>query len=76
MLAALAATLFNVASAAKQCGISRDTHYRWMKGSKYKAAVEELSDYALDYAESKLMKNIGADRAMHKSTGQSLILTH
>jgi Helix-turn-helix of insertion element transposase len=47
-----------VTSAAKQCGISRSTHYQWMKSKKYAAQVRELAEVALDFAESKLLKNI------------------
>ena len=35
--------------------INRDTHYEWMKKDpQYKAAVDSLSDLAIDFAESKL----------------------
>ena len=59
MIAALEKSLGIVSTAAKQVGISRDTHYRWMSGDEdYKAEVEELSEVALDFVESQLFKQI------------------
>ena len=59
MIEALEKSLGIVSTAAKQVGISRDTHYRWMSGDEdYKAEVEELSEVALDFVESQLFKQI------------------
>lgn len=59
MLAALQQTLGVVQAACMQVGIERKTHYRWLeKDSKYKQAVEEMTDVALDFAESKLLGQI------------------
>ena len=59
MVEALEKSLGVVTTAAKQAGISRDTHYRWLKeDEEYKAQVEELSEVALDFAESQLFKQI------------------
>ena len=59
MVQALEKSLGVVTTAAKQAGISRDTHYRWLKeDEEYKAQVDELSDVALDFAESQLFKQI------------------
>lgn len=59
MIEALEKSLGVVTTAAKQAGISRDTHYRWLKeDEEYKQSVEELSDVALDFAESQLFKQI------------------
>jgi len=59
MVAALEKSLGIVSTACKAAGISRDTHYRWMKeDSEYKASVHELSEVALDFAESHLHKLI------------------
>ena len=59
MLDALEKSLGVVTTAAKNVGIERVTHYRWMEAdSEYKAAVEELENVALDFAESHLHKQI------------------
>ena len=66
MLEALEKSLGIVTTAAKQIGIDRSTHYKWMESDpEYKKAVEALSDVALDFAESKLHKSIeaGSDTA-------------
>ncbi len=48
-----------VTSACKAVGISRETHYRWMREDKdYKSAIEDINDIALDFAESSLHKQI------------------
>lgn len=59
MLEALEKSLGVVTTAAKAAGIDRDTHRLWLKDdAEYKAKVEELSDVALDFAESQLHKQI------------------
>ena len=58
MIQALEKSLGIVTSACKVVGIARQTHYNWMEDEQYKAAVEELGDVALDFAESKLHKLI------------------
>ena len=59
MLSALEASLGVVQAACVLVGIDRKTHYRWLaKDPKYKAAVEEMTDIALDFAESKLLLQI------------------
>ncbi len=59
MLDALEKSLGVVTSACKTVGIGRTTHYLWLQEDKeYKAAVEELSDVAIDFAESQLHKQI------------------
>ena len=59
MLDALEKSLGVVTSACKNVGIARQTHYEWMKeDADYKAAVDELSDVAIDFAESQLHKQI------------------
>lgn len=66
MLKALEKSLGVVTTAAKSAGIDRQTHYNWMeKDPKYKAAVESISDIALDFAESQLHENMkrGSDAA-------------
>lgn len=59
MLDALEKSLGVVTAACKMVGIARQTHYGWMnEDPEYKAAVEELSDVAIDFAESQLHKQI------------------
>ena len=59
MLEALEKSLGVVTAACKAVDIARETHYRWMReDADYKAAVEELSDVAIDFAESQLHKQI------------------
>jgi hypothetical protein len=59
MLEALEKSLGVVTAACKSVDIARETHYRWMReDSDYKAAVEEIGDVAIDFAESQLHKQI------------------
>jgi hypothetical protein len=60
MLLALERSLSVVSSACSMVKVSRLTHYRWMKQDhKYRQAVEELEEIALDLVESKLLMSIG-----------------
>jgi len=55
LLEALEKTFGIVSQACKNSGISREFYYRCYKtDSAFKAKVDGLSDYALDFAESKL----------------------
>jgi len=59
MLEALEKSLGVITQACKMVGVHRSTHYEWMKtDEEYKAAVEELSEVAIDFAESHLHKLI------------------
>jgi hypothetical protein len=59
MLDALEKSLGVVTAACKAVGIGRTTHYLWMQeDAEYRAAVDGLSDVALDFAESQLHKQI------------------
>lgn len=59
MLEALEKSLGVVTTAAKSIGITRESHYEWMRTDEnYKAKVESLCDVALDFAESQLHKQI------------------
>ena len=63
MLQALEKSMGVVTAASKIAGIDRKTHYNWMKkDSRYREAVDELQNIALDFAESKLFKNIEKSR--------------
>ena len=59
MVDALEKSLGVVTSACKSVGISRETHYRWLReDDEYKNMVESISDIALDFAETQLQKQI------------------
>ena len=59
MLDALKASLGVVTDACEKVGMSRQTHYRWLKEDEdYKASVDELTNVALDFVESKLFEQI------------------
>lgn len=64
-LKALEVSLGVVTSAAEKVGMQRSIHYKWMASDKkYKEAVEEITNKALDFAESKLFELIkGAELA-------------
>jgi hypothetical protein len=64
MLQALTTSLGNVTEAAAAVGMSRETHYDWLKNdAEYNAAVASLKNVALDFAESQLKKLMeGAER--------------
>jgi len=62
VLQALEKTLGVVTTAVKQVGIARSTFYEWYKeDEEFKKAVDDINDIALDYAESRLHKQIGDD---------------
>jgi len=59
MVEALECTLGVVTEACAMVGISRWTHYDWMKHDKlYAQMVKEIDEVSLDYVESKNFKNI------------------
>ena len=59
MIEALTKSLGIVTLACKEVDIARQTHYRWMQeDEKYRRDVEDVADIALDFAESKLHKQI------------------
>lgn len=59
MIEALEKSLGVVTTACKSVGIARSTHYEWYASDEdYKKAVDSVADIALDFAESKLHKNI------------------
>lgn len=59
MIEALEKSLGVVTTACKTVGIARSTHYEWYgSDDKYKKAVDDISDVALDFAESQLHKQI------------------
>lgn len=59
MIESLEKSLGVVTTAAKAVGIDRSTHYDWYNNDpEYRAAVDSISDIALDFAESQLHKQI------------------
>ena len=59
MIEALEKSLGIVTTACKNVGISRETHYRWLKEDKaYKKTCKDIENVALDFAESQLHKQI------------------
>lgn len=59
MIKALVDSLGIVTIACKTVGIARNTHYDWYKEDPvYKQTVDDISDIALDFAESMLHKQI------------------
>lgn len=59
MIDALCEHMGNVSEAVKVVGISRRTHYDWMRDdADYKAAVEEIDESTIDFVESKLRQLI------------------
>ena len=62
MLQALEKSLGVVTVAAKNAGIDRTTHYRWLRKDKeYKKQVEDLRNIKLDFLESKLHEQVQND---------------
>lgn len=59
MVEALEKSLGVVTTACKIANVGRSTHYLWMNDDEeYKKAVIDVEDIAIDFAESKLHKQI------------------
>jgi hypothetical protein len=59
MISALEKSLGVVATACKIVGMARETHYQWYrKDEDYKKKVDDISELTIDFAESKLHKQI------------------
>jgi hypothetical protein len=59
MIEALTKSLGIVTTACQTCKISRETHYKWYReDAEYKAAVDDVQNVAIDFAESKLFQNV------------------
>lgn len=59
LLQALKGSLGIVTAACEEAGVSRATYYDWMKNDpEFKAAVEDVAEVALDFAEHALHKQI------------------
>jgi len=56
-----------VTSACKSLGLARATFYKWCNDDpEFKASVEEISETAIDFVESKLMEKINGVQVMGK----------
>ena len=67
LLKALERSLGIVTPACKEVGISRKQFYEYLKKDpKFKAAVEDLDEVTLDFAENQLLKRIkeGSEKAI------------
>lgn len=59
LLEALERSLGIVTTACERAGISRQSHYNWMRSdSEYRDAVNLIQERTLDFAESSLHKSI------------------
>lgn len=59
MIEALEKSLGIVSTACQSVGISRQTHYRWLsEDPEYKQQVDDISEMAIDFVESKLHEKI------------------
>lgn len=62
VLIALENSLGVVTTACKKVGIGRTTFYQWMQDdAEFKSRVDDVSEIALDFVESKLFKQIQED---------------
>lgn len=63
-IAALRRCMGIVSTASKEVGVSRVTHYQWLKDDpEYKARVEEIAEEVIDFAESAMYKQIAEGNA-------------
>lgn len=59
MIETLKSTAGIVTPASEKCGVARSSHYKWMnEDEEYKRQVLDISDLALDLAESSLVQQI------------------
>ncbi len=59
MFEALQDQLGVIIAAAKQTGIDRRTHYKWLKADEnYQFWIKQIPDLCLDFVENALFKNI------------------
>tara|TARA_R110000796_G_scaffold62640_1_gene144472 strand:+ start:541 stop:900 length:360 start_codon:yes stop_codon:yes gene_type:complete len=62
LLKSLEQSLGIVTVACKKANIPRSTYYKWLKEDEvFAAEVKDIENIALDFAESQLHKQIGAD---------------
>lgn len=59
IIAALEKSCGVVSTACNAIGMARSTFYEWLKTDpEFKEAVDDIQEYAIDIAESSLLKNI------------------
>jgi len=59
MVLNMSASLGNVSASIEPLGLTRQTHYDWMKkDAKYAAAIDDVIERDLDFSEAALRKNI------------------
>lgn len=75
MIEALKKSLGIVSTACQSVEISRQTHYRWLaEDADYKSQVEDISEDAIDFVESKLHEKIdGITIQTYNSKGDPVI---
>ena len=88
LLKALEDCFGNVSQACKKVKIDRTTHYQYCRTDEaYKLAVEDIQEMAVDYVESKLMKQISLDKetsiifylktkARHRGYSQDVVINN
>lgn len=77
MVEALKKSLGIVSTACQSVDISRQTHYRWLsEDADYKSQVEDISEDAIDFVESKLHEKIDGIMVQSKNTrGEEVVYT-
>lgn len=75
MIEALKKSLGIVSTACQNVEISRQTHYRWLsEDPEYKCQVEDITEDAIDFVESKLYEKIdGITVQTYNSKGEPVI---
>ena len=74
MIEALKKSLGIVSTACESVGISRQTHYRWLKeDSEYKELTEDISEHAIDFVESKLFEKIEGVQIGKEMDGHTVV---
>jgi len=74
MIEALKKSLGIVSTACESVGISRQTHYRWLKEDpEYKELTEDISEHAIDFVESKLFEKIEGVQMGKEIDGHTVI---
>jgi len=75
MVEALKSSFGIVSTAASNVGISRQTHYNWIKDDpEYSEQVDEINEASIDFAESKLREKInGVTVQTYNSKGEPVI---
>lgn len=75
MIEAMKETYGIISTAAEHTGISRQTHYNWLKEDpEYSEAIENINEAAIDHVESKLREKInGVTVQTYNAKGEPVI---